>query len=312
MGSTATTDTSDQLRVTPADTAIGAEVRGVDVRTADERTLLRLRDALLRHSVLVVRDQQLEPTDHLTFMDRLHPLRSDEELYARFPLLPKVCLPGHPAISVLSNLVENGEPVGIKDAGVLWHTDTCFFTDPDLFVGLYALQIPYRDGQALGATRFTSTTAAFDALPAAEQERLDGMRVVQSATASLLRMRDKGLLHRPHDIEENRRQTPDVVHDLIGTHPITGRRFLYANESFSLAIEGLGEHDSEALLDELTAHVTRPEFGFTHQWQEGDLLLWDNLATQHLATFDYGDIPRRMHRVSTGSVAEVGELRGSD
>jgi len=275
------------VEVAPSASAIGAEVRGVDAREADEATLLAVRDAVLRYSVVVLRGQSLAPADQVAFMHRMYPLRPR--------VVNDYALPGHPAITVISNIVEGGRPIGINDAGILWHTDTCFLKDPDLFASLYAIEVPPVGGD----THFVNAADAYDALPDAERQRLEGLRVVQSYAGSIERMRDRGLLRRAHSVEHARATMPDVAQPLVKVHPVTGRRVVYANEAFSSSVEGLGREEGEALLARLFAAVTSPPYGYTHRWRRGDLLIWDNISTQHLATFDYGDERRLLHRCST-------------
>jgi taurine dioxygenase len=267
--------------------AIGAEVRGVDVRHADERELLAVRDAVLRYSVVALREQELSPQDQIGFLDRMHPLRPR--------VINDFTLAGHPAITVISNIVEDGRPIGINDAGILWHTDTCFLPDPDLFASLYAVAVPPTGGD----THFVSTAAVYEALTEAQRSRFEGLRVVQSYALSIEKMRDRGLLRRPHSVEHARTTMPDVEQPLIKVHPVTGRRVVYANEAFSKSVVGLPAEESDAMLSALFDAVTSPPYGYTHRWQVGDLLIWDNIATQHLATFDYGDQRRLLYRVST-------------
>jgi len=276
-----------RIEVVPAGSAMGAEVRGVDVCRADERSLLAVRDAVLRYSVVVLRGQELEPEDQVRFLDRLYPLRPR--------VVNDYALPGHPAITVISNIVEQGRPIGINDAGILWHTDTCFLPDPDLFASLYAIEVPGRGGD----THFVSTADAYDALSDTERQRYEGLRVVQSYALSIEKMCDRGLLRRAHSVEHARATMPDVVQPLIKTHPVTGRRVIYANEAFSASIVGLPSADGGTILEALFARVSSPPYGYTHRWQVGDLLIWDNISTQHLATFDYGDTRRLLHRCST-------------
>ena len=290
---TSLTTNPSHVEIVPSNRIIGAEVRGVDVRHADERTMLTVRDALLRYSVVVLRDQELEPADQLAFMDRLYPLRPPEQLFTTF------ALEEHPAVVVVSNIVENGRQIGINDAGIWWHTDVCFFPDPDLFASLYALEVPQREGIPLGATNYVSTSAAYDALSEDDKVQLKDRKVVQSYVASLEKMERLGLLQRQHKVDEIRITTPDREQDVIRIHPISARKCIYVNESYSASIVDMDPDESQSTLARLFEHVSQDRFKFVHEWQVGDLLIWDNIATQHLATFDYGDIPRRLHRCST-------------
>jgi taurine dioxygenase len=286
------------IEVAPMAPLSGAQITGADVRRIDERGLQAIRDAVLRYSVVVLRDQVITPEEQLSFMSRLYPLRPPGKLKNTFTLRD------YPQITVVSNIVENGQPIGIADAGLLQHSDTCFQRNPELFVSLYAVQLPVRDGVTLGDTVFISTAAAYDALPDDEKRRVDRLEVVQSYGFHLDKMQRLGLLTR-RNTQEQRQVMGDVQQPLVRVHSITGRRCLYVNESFSARVVGMSPRDSEDLLEYLFAHLRRPEFSFTQHWRTRDFVVWDNSATQHLATFDYGDIPRRLHRCSTfGPVPE--------
>jgi taurine dioxygenase len=286
------------ITVLPSPGPFGAEVTGIDIANGlRERDLQRVRDALLRYSVIVLRDQHLSPDDQLAFMDRLYALRPHHGHPSPFSL------PGKPQIQVISNIVENGKPVGISDAGLLWHSDTCYFSNPEIFVSLYALEIPFRNGMALGDTQWTNTVSAYEALPEAIKTELRERRVCQSYTFHIEKMRSRRVLTRPQEAQKT--EIVPQLHPVVRTHPITGRKLLYVNESFSERIECLSSERSQTLLHELWAHLAQPRFIFRHSWKNGDFVVWDNCATQHLATFDYGTIPRRLHRCgSDGPVPE--------
>jgi taurine dioxygenase len=291
-------DSAPAMTVIPSGDALGAEVRGLDVAAGlDEATIIKLRDAVLRHSLVVLRGQRLSPAQQLAFTNRIETVKPAPRPAAgsHAPVVPDF-----PELVVVSNIVEDGRKIGISDAGLLWHSDTCFQSHPELFVTLHALEIPIgEDGVALGDTRYVSTTAAYDALDQATKDKLDGLRVVQSYIWHTDKLARLGMLTRPKLTEEQRRTTVELDHPLVRTHPITGRKLLYINEAFSACITGWSEADSRALLDPLLEHIKQPRFMTKHRWQEGDLLIWDNAATQHLATFDYGTIRRRLHRCGT-------------
>ena len=288
---------SPAITIKPSGDALGAEIAGIDIAGGiDEATLVKLRDAVLRHSLVVLRNQHLTPAEQLAFTSRLEMVRPAPRP-AEGSHAPVV--PDFPELVVVSNIVEDGRKIGISDAGLLWHSDTCFQSNPELFVTLHALEIPLRDGVALGDTRYVSTVAAYDALDEATKRRLEGLQVVQSYIWHMDKLERLGLLTRPPLTEEQRRNTVELAHPLVRTHPITGRKLLYINEAFSARIIGWSEADSRALLDPLLDHIQRTEFMTKHRWQAGDLLVWDNAATQHLATFDYGTMPRRLHRCGT-------------
>jgi len=247
---------------------------------------------------VVLRGQSLTPDEQFAFMDRLYRTREP------FGIASPFAVAGHPQMQVISNIKKDGKPIGIADAGLMWHTDTCSFPAPELFVSLFALEIPVgEDGAALGDTHWTSTAAAYEALPQAIKHELSGRRVCQSYGFHIEQFRRRGLLTRGKEIQKT--DNMSHLHPAVRTHPITGRKLLYVNESYSEWIEGLEPERSTALLEELWAHVTAERFRFTHSWKKGDLVIWDNAATQHIATFDYGDQPRLLHRCgSDGPVPE--------
>jgi taurine dioxygenase len=289
----------DAIVVEPSGAALGATVSGVDAGPGlSERGLMRIRDALLRHSVVVLRGQELTPDDQFAFMGRLY------GIHAPFGIASPFAVEGKPQMQKISNITKDGKPIGINDAGLMWHTDTCSFPTPELFVSLFALEIPVdEDGVALGDTQWTSTIAAYEALPDAVKQELAGRRVSQNYGFHIEQMRVRGILTRGKDIHTT--DNMSHLHPAVRTHPITGRKLLYVNESYSEWLEGLEPERSRALLEQLWAHVTEERFRFTHSWRKGDFVIWDNSATQHLGTFDYNPRPRLLHRCgSDGPVPE--------
>jgi taurine dioxygenase len=285
------------LSVTVCSPALGARVTDVDVRDLDEQTLLHLRDVLLRHQVLVLPGQALDPAAQAAFLHRLFPA-------SPLTRYPDMYVEGNPQVQVLSNIVEDGRPVGISDGGQRWHSDGSFRTDPEPFVSLYAVEVPTKDGVPLGDTQFVSAAAAYDALSENDKEYVSTLRVRHSFAFHLVKSRQLGLLKRTISDDELE-ELPDVTHSLIRTHPVTGRRCIYVNESFSASVIGLEPKASDALLKRLIDHLMRPEFLYEHHWSEADLVVWDNVVTQHRGVANYGTIRRRMHRATmVGSVPE--------
>ncbi|MFT8247114.1 TauD/TfdA dioxygenase family protein [Roseomonas sp. BN140053] len=275
--------------------ALGAEITGIKLGagvTAEAVTLVL--EALHRYSVVVVRDQQLTPAEQLEFMERLGPVKKSS--YSRANAF---CVPGYPDMMVISNIVEDGRNIGLMDAGAMWHADGTHMLHPDMYTALYALEVPHRDGQPLGDTLFASTAEAYDALPDSLRRRIAGRKAVHSFVHHLEKKRRLGDLRRPPLTDAQRAELPDVEHPVVTVHPVTGRKNLFVTEGHTAHIVGLPLDESDTLLDELWTHIRRPEFTYRHSWRVGDLLIWDNRATQHLALFDYGDLRRRMHRVET-------------
>jgi taurine dioxygenase len=269
---------------------IGAEILGVDAgKGLDDEAFAFVRNALHEYSVIVLRDQHLTPAEQVAFTGRLGDMRVS--FYNRYGV------PGQPELSVVSNIKrEDGEAIGIADAGMLWHTDASYLKTPDMYTVLYGLEIPERDGQVLGDTVFTSAWQAYEALPEAMKKRLAGMRATHSFIHHLDKKKKAGNLKRAPLTEKQKAELPDVDHPIVRTHPVNGRPCLFVTEGHTSAVVGLPEAESDALLETLWNQLKNPAFHYRHTWRKGDLIVWDNCAVHHLAVFDYGDIPRRLHR----------------
>jgi taurine dioxygenase len=212
-------------------------------------------------------------------------------------------------------LDERGNAIGVQDAGRFWHSDLSYKQVPSLLSALYALEVPVRDGVVLGSTSFASATAAYDALPEAEKRRLQGLRNVHSYRYYRARnvqaqkeeqARGARTVQEHAPSEAQLASVPDTEAPVVRTHPVTGRKSLFVNEAHTSRIVGLPEEEGAALLARLCAHIVEPEFRYEHRWRAGDLLMWDNVAVQHKANFDY-ELPLRrlMHRTTVRGSAPV-------
>jgi taurine dioxygenase len=274
---------------------IGAEIRGVDLsRPLDDARFTEIVDAFHSHEVVVFRGQQFTPEQHIAFSRRFGEL--DINVRSRFNKRE------YPEILVVSNILENGEPIGVQDAGRYWHSDLCYLPRPSRCTLLYALEVPVKDGVALGDTLFASASAAYAALPEELKQRLAGRKAVNSYTYTYDR-KVREFNRTPVEME-GRTAPPDVLHPVVRTHPFTGVKCLYVNEGYTTSIEGLPRDESDRILEFLFEHIVRPEFVYRHRWRAGDLLMWDNCFTQHKAVFDYAaPLRRRMERTTiTGTV----------
>ena len=270
---------------------LGAEITGVDLaRPLSEATFRRIEDAFHEHCVLLFRNQRLTPEAHTGFSRRFGDLLVH--------VLTQFNDPEVPEILVLSNIVENGKPVGLQDGGQYWHTDLSYTAEPSRCSLLYAVEIPFENGVALGDTLFVNTCAAYEALSSDMKARLAGLKAAHSYNARYRRMQQKGGT-RPELDDDQKKSVPEVVHPVVRTHPYTGQKSLYVNEGFTVGIVGMPEAESSALLTELYDHVTDPRFMYRHRWQPGDLLVWDNCSTQHNAVANYGPQHRRHMRRTT-------------
>jgi taurine dioxygenase len=281
---------------------LGAEISGADLsQLLDDATFARVSDAFFEHQVVVFRDQRLTPAQQVAFTRRFgeleHHVRKEHRLAQ------------YPEILVVANVLdEHGRAIGVQDAGRFWHSDLSYKRIPSLLSALYALEVPVKDGVALGATSFASAIAAYEALTDALKRRLEGLRNVHSyryyRTKNVQAQREEhargGRVVQEHvPSEEQLKSVPDVEVPVVRTHPVTGRKALFVNEAHTACIVGLSEAKSAALLAELCCHIVNPQFRYEHSWRAGDLLMWDNIAVQHKANFDY-DLPLRrlMHRTT--------------
>lgn len=282
--------------------ALGAEITGVDLaRPLAEDVFAEVAKAFFEHEVVVFRGQRLTPEQQVAFTRRFGEL----EHHVR----RESCLAGFPQILIVSNVLdENGRAIGAQDAGRFWHSDLSYKREPSLLSALYALEVPVQDGRVLGDTGFASATAAYAALAGETKQRLQGLRNVHSyryyrtknAQAQKAEAAAGGRVVQEHTpSEEQLKSVPDVEMPVVRTHPVTGRKALFVNEAHTSHLAGLSQPEAASLLDELCRHLARPEFRYVHRWQAGDLLMWDNCAVQHKATFDYAlPLRRLMHRTT--------------
>lgn len=281
------------LQARPLAPTIGAEVVGLDLsRPLDDATLAEIKTLFNEAGILLFRDQDLTEDQHIALSRRFGPLQRH--------VLKDYLKSDHPEILVVSNILdEEGRPIGIGDAGQLWHSDTSYAAEPCHCSLLYAREIPAPDGnRSYGDTAFASLIAAFEALAPAMKARIADKKAVHSYEAYYVRRQKEGS-RRPSLTKEQRREAPDVVQPIVRPHPITGRNALFLNESYAVRILDMDPAESDALLNELIAFGLSDRFVYRHKWRKGDLILWDNWATQHLAIADYALPQRRLlHRTT--------------
>ncbi|HEY9100928.1 taurine dioxygenase [Chitinimonas sp.] len=268
------------LGITPLTPAIGALVEGLNLAEplADAHQAA-ISQALLEHQVLFFRKQPITPRQQRDFAARF----GDLHVHPIYPNIPE-----HPQIMVLdtdaNNLPDNDN----------WHTDVTFIQTPPLGAILAAKQLPPTGGDTLWA----SGIAAFEALSKPLQTLLDGLQAehdfVKSFPASRHAITPEAAAH----WEETRRKHPPLLHPVVRTHPVSGRKALFVNEGFTTRIVDLQPRESEALLAFLYAHVARPEFTLRWRWELDDVAFWDNRVTQHYAVADYLPARRIMHRAT--------------
>ena len=276
------------IPVRKADAACGAEIAFDLSQPVDDDTFAAIERAFHDNIVVCFPDQHLTSEQQIRFSRRFGEL----EIH----IVKKYLLPDHPEILLVSNIKDdNGEHIGLADAGFTWHSDTSYRRYPSRCSLLYAKEVPHRDGRPLGDTVFASTIAAYEALPEAMKRRLAGLKAIHRY--SMRRRIDNS--PRPKLTAAQLAETPDIAHPIVRTHPRTGRKALYITAGECVGIEGMPEDEALDLIAELDAHCVKPEFCYRHRWRVGDLLMWDNATAMHLAICDYALPERRlMHRTT--------------
>ena len=269
--------------VTRISNVAGAEIRGIDVSKPilpGVRDLIL--DAFVAHHVLVFRDQKITKDQQYAFTLNFGEI---EEHVGRLQSGKK-----YPLVHTVTNLDETtGEPTATPrtHGNYFWHTDKSYHAVPSLMTMLHVVQVPPKGGDTL----FANMNMAYDALPDAKKTQLDSLRAVHSWEAS---RRNTGNIPAT---EEQKRERPPVVHPVVRTHPVTGRKSLYLGMHVS-HIEGMPEVEGKALMDELLERGTVDAHVYRHQWRPGDLVLWDNRCLMHKAdrNFDMAAHARVLHR----------------
>jgi taurine dioxygenase len=277
--------------VVPSGDALGARITGLDLaRPMTPETFGFVLRAIAAHGVLCFPDQDLDPAAQAAFSRQFGEL--EVHVSGAFQV------PGQPEVMILSNMREDGQPIGLGDAGQDWHTDMSFSRTIAFVNVLYALKVPRRDGQALGNTEFCDMAAAYDDLPAALQARLATLTATHDFEKfwNMMRARGGDGTTRAPLTEAQRQRKPPVAQRMVLTHPLSGRKLLYANPGYAMRIDGMAAAESNALLDFLFAHQVQPKYRYAHRWNDHDVLLWDNIRTIHNAVADYGPDEHRYIR----------------
>ncbi len=258
-----------RLDLRPLSDALGAEVRGIDLaRPLDAETVAALRRAWLDHLILLFRDQALTQDELVAATASFGPSGT---LARPNEYRPSGQLRVHPNVMLISNVRENGVPIGaLPDGEMMFHHDMIHAEVPHDATLLYAREIPSVGGNTL----FANLYAAYDTLPDAVRAPLEGRRAVHSY--------HYGSQHRGDG-----KGTPafaQSAHPVFRTHPETGRKAIYVNRLMTERVEGLPEDESDRLLAALFDHAEQPRFVYEHVWRVGDAMLWDNRCTMHART----------------------------
>ena len=274
------------FKIVAFDAPLGAEVLGLDLAqplsTADFR---RLHEAHLAHHVLVFRDQRISPQQQVAFT----------ALWGRLQrhVLRQFALAGQPEVLIVSNIVEAGQPIGLGDAGVFWHSDLSYKERPSLGSLLHAQELPGSGGDTL----FANQHLAWDRLPPALRSAVQGRRAQHCYLKQYEALRARNPW-RPPLTPAQVAEVPPVSHPVVRTHPESGRLALFVNEHFTTHIEGLQSAESEEVLDQIFQHQVHESLVYRHRWQQHDLVFWDNRSLLHLATGCPADQRRKLYRTT--------------
>ncbi len=265
---------------------LGAEVIGLDLSlplaTSD---LARLHRAHLDYHVLVFRDQHITPAQQVDFSRHFGALQ--------IHVLRNFQLPEQPEVLVISNIQQDGKPVGLGDAGHFWHSDLSYKETPSLGSMLHAQELPAEGGDTL----FANQHAAWDALPDDLKREVEGLQAEHWYLARYDELRQRNP-YRPQLTQAQIDEVRPVSHPVVRTHPETGRRALFVSEHFTTRILGVSEQRSRELLDLLFDYGTRAEHVYRHQWQPHDMVFWDNRSLMHLAAGCPDHLRRKLYRTT--------------
>jgi taurine dioxygenase len=273
------------LKTTPLG-SFGREVSGLDLsRPLPDDVFAELARTFFEHQLLVFRGQHLAPAQFHAFARRFGP--PEPHVIDQFH---------HPDIAdilILSNVVKDGKPIGLADAGTYFHTDYSYLQVPARCTTLYSIQVP----KVGGDTRFADQFRAYDDLSPAMKARIDAL-VALHHYGNRDNLDERSRTVASVLTEEQKQKVTWVRHKVARPHPVTGRKALYSVSGSSFGIEGMAEHEAVALLDELKEHATQPKYQLNVQYGVGDVVLWDNSSLLHAATLVDPNHARTLWRIT--------------
>jgi taurine dioxygenase len=285
------------LSTHPLSEGFGVEAHGVDLAqpmTAD--AFAALERVFFVGQVLVIRGQALTPSQFVAFARRFGPPEPH--------VIDQFHHPADPNILILSNRVEHGRPLGLADAGTYFHTDYSYLDVPARATTLYSVEVPAVGGDTLFANQY----AAYDDLSSATKRRIDPLVAIHHygnrnnedettrTVASVLN-------------DDQKEKMPLVTHPVVRSHPVTGRKALYAVSGSSFGIVGMPDEEARGLLDELAAHATQPKYQLSLSYGVGDVVIWDNASLLHSATLVDPSYPRTLWRITLKEPAAAGRAQ---
>ena len=285
-----------RVAVVPTGAALGADIAGFDPGNHTAADFAVVRQALLDHLVIRIRGTDIADAAFEAFGARFGTLKPSPDFTRSRP----VYLRDAPSVTIISNVTEDGTPIGEHGDGELnWHTDLAFTDEPSSLTMLLAREVPPTGGNTSFANMYAAVeelrpeTRAFLEHPGGRKE---GLKCKHHASHNA----QGGARPGYRDIEtDDVREMPGPIHPLLRTHPDTGRQALFLGRRFGGYIPGLPLAKSEALLDELWDVAALPRNVWTQEWKVGDLIIWDNRCTMHRRDAFTGQGRRRMHRLTT-------------
>jgi taurine dioxygenase len=274
------------LTIKNLEAPLGAEISGIDLSRPVSSSDVEAIEGVWRERLVVVfHDQKLSDPQLIAFSKNFGELDPPGPNPYGQPFLKD-----HPELNVISNVVENGKPIGnLGDGEAVWHADMTYVEVPPKAAMLHALEVP--PPEAGGNTYFANMFAAYETLPAHLKKVAEGQIAVHDASTN-----SAGMLRKGYKIVTDVRQTVGAHHPLIRTEPRTGRKALFLGRRPNAYLRGLEVSESEALLDALWTHATQPRLTLCHQWRVGDLLMWNNLSVLHRRDPFHSNTRRVMHR----------------
>ena len=265
----------ETIQVKPLTPRIGAEISGVTLsEPLGNQQFQEVHDALMQHSVIFFRDQEIDVDQHKDFGRRFGVLHIH-------PGSPPP--PGHPEI-----LIVHADKDSKRIAGEKWHSDVSCDPEPPMGSILHLWEVPETGGDTL----FASMHAAYDALSDRMKRYLEGLTATHSGEHVYRgRYADKGL-------DDTSRAYPTAAHPVVRTHPVTGRKSLYVNKTFTTHINDIPRAESDGILAFLHEHCAKPDYQVRFKWQPNSIAFWDNRCVQHLALWDYYPQVRSGYRVT--------------
>ena len=268
------------MKIIPSGESLGARIEGLDLSLPlSAEDCEAVKQALGKYGVVSIPGQKIDAADLKRFSSGFGTLEIN--------VANNYQEPGHPEVMILSNIVEDGRPIGLSDAGQDWHTDMSYSKEMAFANVLYGIHIPRRDDEPLGCTEFRNMRAAYLDLPEELKEKLAGRTATHDFNKFWETMRREKGSKRPPLTEEQRRKKPPVSQPIFFKHPITGDTVLYCNPGYAEKIDGMDKKESDRILDFLFKHQLQEKYGYRHRWSENDVLMWDNFGTIHNAVADY-------------------------